>query len=619
MRFIWSFLALAPIFLLAATGLKAQEGSINCDNRYVTLVNPVRGGDKWSDKTITPLISQYNLVKKGDFAATWLFQYDALTDPEIESITKNFDLDQEIGLFLEVSPGLAQNARVIYPTQVAWANPRALFLSGYSRSERRKLVDHLFLKFKKTFGYFPKSVGAWWIDSYSLNYMRERYGVVAAMIVADQKTTDNYGVWGQWWGVPYFPSSANILTPANGNAGAELVVIQWAQRDLSLAYREGPGYSNHSLQANDYLSLGRDTSYFVDLAMRYLDCRNNLAQITVGLETGIEGATFLPEYERQLTELKKFPNLKSLTMSDFAKEFKGSGGQNPEELILKDETSEWILTPSLRVNRVLGDEITYNPEVSFSDYFVPDDSDFLDRRLPSRDLRTSRSSWPPLFIPVFLFAAAFYVKQKRYKEFVVASIFILGVFGLLLRSGVQFGWLVYYGPMVSNLGVAQALAVGASFIFFWALFPFLQKKMQKNINLFYWAIPMSFGLDKLVSTLRYTYISGDRYFGVAIDALRFVGIKISSPFGLQLASQDFPSSIAGSLLRLNPARIWNNHFLSFVAYPLLHLLAAWILFLILVKAKKGLRNVIILILIALFAGQLLAILGADPRVVMQAL
>lgn len=612
--FIWSLLALAPIFLLAATGLKAQERSIDCDNRFVTLVNPVRGRDRWSDKTVTPIVNQYDLVKKEGFAATWLLQYDALVDSEIAQVAKSFDQNQEIGLFLEVSPGLAQDARVIYPTQVAWANPRAIFLSGYVQSERRKLIDTLFLKFKKTFGYFPKSIGAWWIDSYSLNYMRQKYAISAAMIVADQKITDNYGVWGQWWGASYYPSVANILTPANGNSGAGVVVIQWAQRDLSLSYGEGPQYSNYSLQANDYLSLGKGTNYFNDLANKYLDCRNPIAQVTVGLETGIEGATFLPEYERQLTTLKKIPRLESLTMGDFAKEFGSLGGQNPEKLTLKDENSEWILTPSSRANEKLGDKIIYEPEVSFFDYFVPDDSNFLDRRLPNRGLRTSQGGWQPLFIPVFLLAAALWVWQKRYKEFMVVSFFILGAFGLLLRSKAQFGWLVYYGPKVANLGVVQALVVGGTFILFWVLFSFLRKR-TKNLYLFYWLLPLSFGIDALISAFRYTDISGDRFFGIALDALRFVGVKASSDFGLELVNQDFSSTIAASLLKFEFAKIWNNNLLSLVVYPSLHLLVAGILFLTLTKTRKGLRNIIILILIALFVGHLIATFGADPRVV----
>jgi hypothetical protein len=88
---------------------------------------------------------------------------------------KDFNEGQELGLFLEVSPKLATDARVIYPNQRPWSDPSVIFLSGYKQSERKRLIDKLFGAFKEKHGYYPKAVGAWWIDSYSLNYLKEEY------------------------------------------------------------------------------------------------------------------------------------------------------------------------------------------------------------------------------------------------------------------------------------------------------------------------------------------------------------------------------------------------------------------------------------------------------------
>src|SRR3990172_4069405 len=224
------------LFLLCLLSIffpRLIEAQINerCDNRYVTLVNPVRGRDLWLDKSTKPLFDQYSLIEKHKFSVTWLMQYDVLVDSEIIELTDDFDERQEFGLFLEVSPKFAQDARVLYPHAVAWNDPNAIFLSGYAQSERKRLIDTLFDKFNEMYGYYPKSVGAWWIDSYSLSYMDEKYGIDTVLIVADQKTTDDYGVWGQWWGVPYRPRNENILIPADSPANASgFFVIQWAQR-----------------------------------------------------------------------------------------------------------------------------------------------------------------------------------------------------------------------------------------------------------------------------------------------------------------------------------------------------------------------------------------------------
>src|SRR5207253_5850395 len=53
---------------------------------------------------------------------------------------KSFDKLQEIGVFLEVSEKLANDSRVYYPALTPWFKPNAVFLSGYSQSDRKKIV-----------------------------------------------------------------------------------------------------------------------------------------------------------------------------------------------------------------------------------------------------------------------------------------------------------------------------------------------------------------------------------------------------------------------------------------------------------------------------------------------
>ena len=230
---------------------------------------------------------------------------------------KSFSGD-EPGLFLEVSKSLADKTGINYPENLKWSNPGAVFLSAYSQSERRLLIDTLYTEFKNNFGYYPKSIGAWWIDSYSLNYIKQKYGLSAVLIVADQKTTDSYGVWGGWWGYPYFPSKYNVLVPSDYDNSLGAVAIQWAQRDPVKAYGVGPTYSNFSLQANDYIRNGQNTDYFAKLVSVYLKCQNPIGQITVGMETGMEASEFQGEYQNQLKSLSETPNLHFVTMSEFA-------------------------------------------------------------------------------------------------------------------------------------------------------------------------------------------------------------------------------------------------------------------------------------------------------------
>jgi len=292
-------LAITIVFLLSGREILATEKSL------VTLVNPVRSRDLWKDKSLETIREQYKIAEDREIRASWLIQYDVLKDEELLKEIKSFE-DQEIGLFLEVSKKMAEEARVVYPVNKVWYSPEVVFLSAYSRMERIKLIYTAMEDFKLEFGEYPKSVGAWWIDSYSLGFLRDVYGIETVLICADQKTTDNYGIWGQWWSVPYFPSKYNILEPAKSERDKNgVTLIQWAMRDPVEAYKgEGKEFSNHSVQANDYLSLGKDINYFKKLAEIYLgEERNEIRQLTIGLEVGQEGVGNLKELERQVDYL----------------------------------------------------------------------------------------------------------------------------------------------------------------------------------------------------------------------------------------------------------------------------------------------------------------------------
>ena len=98
---------------------------------------------------------------------------------------------------------------------MAWRYPRLHadvgFSTGYTPAER-KLVDIYMDYFKNIFGYYPKSV-SWFIDAHTLNYMYEKYKIIALPIV---KTvgTDGYTLWGGYWNQAYYPSKVNSYMPA---------------------------------------------------------------------------------------------------------------------------------------------------------------------------------------------------------------------------------------------------------------------------------------------------------------------------------------------------------------------------------------------------------------------
>ncbi len=344
-------LGLFSCFFLLRTDVHSQGPA------FVTVVHPVRGNDFWGDKSGSPLAGvkfQKELVEKEKLAATWLLRSDALEDEKMVDFFRQpfFEENhQEKGIFLEVMPGLARKAGVIYPTGgVFWHDANKIFLSGYRTEERKKLIDTVFDEFRSAFGRYPQSVGAWHVDAFSADYLKKKYGVKAVLICADQFSTDGYQIWGGWWGVPYYPSKVNILLPAQTKKNKlEVVVFWWAARDPRLGYGGSFEESTYSVQANDYAYHGKGIAYFNELLDIYLkNPSNQFNQLTVGIENDYNFGLYGAGYAEQLAALARRETageIKTATMSEFSQWYqKNFPGISPEHRI-----GEWFMSPFFRV------------------------------------------------------------------------------------------------------------------------------------------------------------------------------------------------------------------------------------------------------------------------------
>lgn len=346
------------IFLLAPVSVFASSGS-----SFVNIVNPVRGEDFWDAKQspAEAVKGELAILQESNTPATWLVRFDALNNQSVVTTLSNMPPNQEKGLFLEVIPSWTTAAGVNYQTSAAWHFAGSVFLTGYSTSDREKLIDTAFNKFKQTFGFFPKSVGAWWVDSYSLAYMQKKYGITSSLIVADQYTTDNYQIWGQYWSTPYYPAKNNALLPA-GSVENKLpvVLMQWAARDPVNGYGGGVKESTYSVQANDYIDYhDLNTSYFSKLIDLYTQQQfNQFNQVVVGLENSYDWSKYKEEYRNQIKTLvdKRLSNQITLaTMSEFADWYQASfKGISPEHIIVAkdplgaDKMTVWYMNPYYR-------------------------------------------------------------------------------------------------------------------------------------------------------------------------------------------------------------------------------------------------------------------------------
>ncbi len=335
------------------------------DNQFITIANPVRIS-KNNPEPEKSLTNQYQLVHQRNLPASWLLTYDALSDSKVVGVIKTFDQNQDIGILLEVTDTSAKDVGVLYNKTDSWHRSTSVFLSGYTQSNRIKLINAVFEKYKQNFGHYPISIGGWWTDAFSLNYIKQHYPVTANLVCSDQLDTDGYSFWGQVWGLPFFPSKNYPAMPAdNRNGQLDLVNLQWAPRDPLNGYIS-PTTSRASLYSTqDYYTINLSDDYLKQLINFYAQKHTNeFGQITFGLEGDFPPDFYKPgsQYDKYMQIAKSFSDTGNFTvtnMKQFSDWFKQSYQTTPNYLIQSDDLlgqniqTIWYQTKKYRIGLVI--------------------------------------------------------------------------------------------------------------------------------------------------------------------------------------------------------------------------------------------------------------------------
>jgi hypothetical protein len=162
------------------------------------------------------VVEQVKMMKEYKLRGTFLLQYDALMDSNYQKLLKSLPADSfEIGAWWEIPQPLVENSGMVWRGRYPWDwHADVGFATGYTPEEREKLVDTYMYDFKRIFGYYPKSVGSWFIDAHTLSYLYQKYDIVASCNCKDQIGTDGYTMWGGYWNQAYYPSKKNAYMPA---------------------------------------------------------------------------------------------------------------------------------------------------------------------------------------------------------------------------------------------------------------------------------------------------------------------------------------------------------------------------------------------------------------------
>lgn len=193
---------------------------------------------------------QIELVAKHRLPATFALQYDALMDVRYQDLLRReLDPQCEIGAWWEIVEPLVRKAGLVWRGRFPWDwHAHVGFSTGYTPREREKLVDVYMADFKDVFGAYPQTVGSWFIDTHSLRYMSDRYGIVASCNCKDQVGTDGYTLWGGYWNQGYYPSRENVFVPAQStNTQIPVPVFRMLGSDPIYQYDNGLGTLNQAV------------------------------------------------------------------------------------------------------------------------------------------------------------------------------------------------------------------------------------------------------------------------------------------------------------------------------------------------------------------------------------
>ena len=205
--------------------LRGKENPSPVEPKIVNIINFIRLLEP-RDRLITQdvlyqtVVKQVEILKKYRLRGTFLLQYDALMDDRYQHLLRSLPRDSfEIGAWWELPQPLIEKAGLRWRGRYPWDwHADVGFSTGYTTAEREKIVDVYMADFKRVFGYYPRSVASWFIDAHTLNYMYDKYRIVASANCKDQYGTDGYTLWGGYWNQAYYPSKINSYMPAQNAA-----------------------------------------------------------------------------------------------------------------------------------------------------------------------------------------------------------------------------------------------------------------------------------------------------------------------------------------------------------------------------------------------------------------
>lgn len=201
------------------------------------------GGENVQDESLNIFLFQQEAAHKNGLKTTIQITYASLFSDTIIKIAKEHHekYGDEIGLSLLGLP--CKEFRAKYHTEdfCIWM---------FSDKEKEEIIDDVFGKFYDAFGFYPESTGSYFLDSYTINYIKKKYpSVKCAIATCWEEGPKAYHTCNNSWYTfmdggpwnPWIPSKINSHCPAiDEDDDSGIVAIPHLSRDL-LACFDGNG------------------------------------------------------------------------------------------------------------------------------------------------------------------------------------------------------------------------------------------------------------------------------------------------------------------------------------------------------------------------------------------
>lgn len=326
----------------------------------VLLINQVRGQECCEMGSTQNLRTQLDFLTQHQLPAAFSLRFDVLADENFLKEIKSADSELfNWGIFLEITPSLAQAAEVSYQgNEQNWYQAQHAYTLGLEPEDRKRIIDALMQEYYQVFETYPSIVTSWIIDTFTLNYLHDEYGVKVIQITREQWGTDSYTLYG---GPPHYPypASKNWAFIPSFEEARQSGVLVVRQTLTDPVWNYGDTQSRFTSQPNDFSQDGKDFSYFKKLFDQALFSQSSQQQgfALLGLENSML-ESYQEVYLQQLELVSKYqqenkidlPSLESLWSTWSQKQVSLYQGQDLVKN--KDFQAFWITAPEYRIRLI---------------------------------------------------------------------------------------------------------------------------------------------------------------------------------------------------------------------------------------------------------------------------